>query len=62
MEKRYLGDGVYIQIVGGMLCLTTEDGISVTNEIYLEPDVFEALVDYGQAAFDEMKNQPEEKP
>jgi hypothetical protein len=43
---RYLGDGVYIKIDRGMLCLTTEDGISATNTIYLEPEVWRALKFY----------------
>lgn len=42
--KSYLGDGVYVEAVNGMVRLTTEDGISVTNEIFLEPEVFQALV------------------
>ena len=45
-EKKYLGDGVYADIEHGRLVLTTEDGISVTNTIYLEPEIVEALCDY----------------
>lgn len=41
--KTYLGDGVYAEIRPYHLVLTTEDGISVTNEIFLEPEVLEAL-------------------
>lgn len=43
IAKRYLGDGVYVEVEEGMLCLTTSDGISVTNRIYLEPAVYSAL-------------------
>jgi endo-beta-N-acetylglucosaminidase D len=46
MNIDYLGDGVYVEMEGGMIKLTTENGICVTNTIYLEPDVYMALVDY----------------
>lgn len=42
--KTYLGDGVYVDVEGAQIVLTTEDGISVTNTIYLEPHVYQALV------------------
>ena len=45
--KTYLGDGVYAVLrTGGMLTLTTEDGISTTNVVHLEPDVWAALQRY----------------
>ena len=44
--KTYLGDGVYADVERGMLKLTTEDGVSVTNTIYLEPAVLGALYRY----------------
>lgn len=44
--KQYLGDGVYIEFDGYSLILTTENGIEVTNTIYLEPDVYHALLVY----------------
>ena len=43
-NKAYLGDGAYVTFDGYGLMLTTENGISVTNEVYLEPAVYEALV------------------
>lgn len=46
MSKEYLGDAVYVDIERGMLKLTTEDGYRTTNEIYLEPEVYEALLRY----------------
>jgi hypothetical protein len=46
MKKEYLGDGVYAEVESSMLKLTTEDGISATNTIYLEPEVIEALQRY----------------
>ena len=46
MPKEYLGDGVYVDIEDGMIKLTTENGIEVTNTIYLEPNVYSALQEY----------------
>ena len=46
MQKEYLGDAVYVEHDGYALVLTTEDGISTTNTIYLEPEVLKALMDY----------------
>lgn len=50
VEKRYLGDGVYAEIESGMIKLTTEDGVSVTNTIFLEVEVYRALVQYFEEA------------
>jgi hypothetical protein len=47
-KKSYLGDGVYVELDNGMLKLTTEDGIRTTNAIYLEAEVFEALIAYAE--------------
>jgi hypothetical protein len=44
--KTYLGDGVYVSRSEIGLELTTEDGISVTNRIFLEPEVLGALLRY----------------
>lgn len=45
--KSYIGDGVYVDYDRNLgLILTTENGISVTNRIVLEPMVYEALVAY----------------
>lgn len=41
--KMYLGDAVYAKFDGYHICLYTSDGIYVTNEIALEPQVLEAL-------------------
>lgn len=43
MSKSYIGDGVYVCVDKGMLCLTTENGVDTTNTIYLEPEVWHAL-------------------
>lgn len=45
-DKEYLGDGVYVCSEFGSLVLTTEAGIGVTNTIYLEEEVYEALLRY----------------
>ncbi len=46
--KRYLGDGVYVAHDGFGIMLTTENGISVTNRIILEPSVIFAFEAYIQ--------------
>lgn len=46
MNKVYLGDGVYIMYDGFSLILTTEDGIRTTNRIFMEPEVYQALLNY----------------
>lgn len=46
MSKTYLGDGVYADFDGYGIVLTTENGISVTNTIVLEPEVYFALERY----------------
>ena len=47
-NKSYLGDGVYVDIDEFVksIILTTENGISTTNTIYLEDQVVEALIRY----------------
>lgn len=35
--KEYLGDGAYVDFDGYSIVLTTEDGISTTNSVVLEP-------------------------
>jgi hypothetical protein len=42
----YLGDGVYAENDGFGLELRTENGIEITNRIYLEPVVYQNLLDY----------------
>ena len=47
MSKSYLGDSVYVDInIDGQLVLTTENGMGASNTIYLEPEVYQALVSY----------------
>lgn len=42
-RRRYLGDGVYVNVDGEAIVLTTDNGIETTNTIVLEPDVWDAL-------------------
>ena len=53
--KEYLGDSVYAEIVNGMVKLTTEDGISVSNTIYLESLVLQALTEYVKRAVEDLR-------
>lgn len=52
-SKRYLGDSVYVEVENGMLKLTTDNGNGPTNTIWLEPIVFDALVEYMNQAIEE---------
>lgn len=46
-KKTYLGDGVYAAHgIDDTIILTAEDGISVTNEVVLEFEVYSALIQY----------------
>ena len=45
-QKLYIGDAVSIEFDGHAFVLTTEDGISITNRIVLEPEVLETMRDY----------------
>lgn len=45
-ERRYLGDGAYVEFDGFALELTTSNGIQTTNTIVLEPEVWLALTKY----------------
>ena len=54
VEKEHLGDGVYVEIDGGMLKLTTtrSHGMVGIDVIYLEPDVMEKLQQYYKRALE----------
>lgn len=47
-DKQYLGDAVYVESDGFGFELTTEDGLRVTNRIYLEADVWVKLLRYAE--------------
>lgn len=42
----YIGDGCYAEFDGFAIVLTTSNGLKDTNRIVLEPEVFDALVNY----------------
>lgn len=45
--KTYLGDGVYVERdEWDSIKLTTENGITITNTIYLDPEVLKALMSW----------------
>lgn len=41
--KVYLGDGAYAEFDGYGIMLTAENGITATDSIYLEPDIYATL-------------------
>lgn len=45
-RKAYIGDSVYADHDGFGLVLTTENGYGASNTIYMEPEVWRALVEY----------------
>lgn len=55
-RKTYLGDGAYVDYDGHNIVLTTEDGIDVTNTIYLEPSVYEHLTGWVERLKGELQN------
>ena len=55
LDKRYLGDGVYIEDDLHYLILTLEDGRSVINRIYLEPAVMDAMTQYNRDVASEIR-------
>jgi hypothetical protein len=47
IPKRYLGDGCYAMLdKGHRNVLTTEDDISTTNEMVLEPEVVKVFLEF----------------
>lgn len=48
MEKSYIGDSVYVDFDGYHIVLTTENGYpdDPRNRICLEPEVYQALLDW----------------
>jgi hypothetical protein len=50
-SKEYLGDGVYAEYnysFNGEVRLTTENGIEISNEILLDPDVVRSFLAFLQ--------------
>ncbi len=48
MERRYLGDSVYIEPDGHQLKLFTDNEYGPREVVYLEPEVLNALVEYAK--------------
>lgn len=48
MPKIYLGDSVYADFDGFAIVLTTENGYGPSNTIVMEPEVYNALVQYAE--------------
>ena len=46
MNKTYLGDAVYAEINQGGVVLTVENGIDITETIFLETEVIATLIQY----------------
>lgn len=44
--EQYLGDGLYVTFDGYQLEVFASNGISTSNVIYMEPEVFAALLSY----------------
>ncbi len=47
-DETYLGDSVYAAYDGYYLTLTTNNGEGPTNTIYMEPAVYQALVEFSR--------------
>ena len=45
-EQRYLGDGLYCGFDGFQIWLYASNGLRVSDEVALEPNVLEALFNY----------------
>ena len=60
--ETYLGDAVYARIRDGRLILTTEDGIGAMNTIYLEPEVYAALLAFVARTKEKLKGETDGVP
>ena len=56
IKKEYLGDSVYAQWYLGDIWLTTENGMGPSNSIYLEPEVYRALLRFYERSNQENTN------
>lgn len=60
LGETYLGDGVYAIHGVEQIRLWTSDGLRETNIIYLEPEVYAALLRYVDAARQRLRKMAEE--
>lgn len=49
-KTEYIGDGLYASFDGYQIRVYTQRG-GVEQDIYLEPDVYQALVNYGNRCY-----------
>ncbi len=56
-HREYIGDGVYVTFDSFHLVLTTENGIQITNEIFIEPQVWLNLTEYVKKQIDRRKTE-----
>lgn len=61
-KKVYLGDAVYARFDGYAIVLTTEDGLSTTNTIVLEPEVYAYLAEFARTLWSSGSDRSKEKP
>jgi len=50
-QREYLGDGVYAQFDGYQVWISVEGGSEAPAFVALEPNVFNALVEYGKRQY-----------
>lgn len=46
VEPVYLGDGAYASFDGHQFCVYADNGVTITNQVYLELPAIRALNDY----------------
>ncbi len=45
MNRKYLGDGLYMEYDGFNVWLITNNGVTDTNKVALEPEVLKCFID-----------------
>ena len=45
----YIGDGVYVEVLGCMIHMATSDGYEIKDEIYIEVQVWRELKRFAQS-------------
>jgi len=61
-DKCYLGDAVYVVRQDyGDLVLTTEDGVSETNRIVLDPAIYNSLMIYADKTLKQRQDELERR-
>ena len=60
-DRQYIGDGVYVEFLAGMIRLSTDNGDETTNVIYLEEEVWRALKAWVEHLENHLEKQAKEK-